>query len=441
MSIPTIWKLSSATKFAGDSAPVSPDDVDDTDRDILIAAFVDRAIPAPVGSTPHTLVKSLIQLDAWLLCHCRGDDLAKAPVLYPQRVPVSPSRPLTLVRNHARGLHNPLCPFARDPSGEGSGVTLAKIDKSDALGVLGLTGRDEDREPLGNGSVQQDSTRASPVPTLARVLFTLLEAAGCDRLSFPQRALGKDADRVATATKGRYMDKQKGLKAENHIASRLTGFAGVATRVTQAWRDEWSKTKLDPHGLVMGLCDFEERPDGSKWLLSPFANGGTREEWEVKGRVRLPGAGTSGPYVAMGLVGIVAGTKSPAILQAYLHPAYGYNDLTLVDSDLERRTLAILCSRMDAMRKQGRPYTVIKHYTDIVRSPTERYRPDFSVVVGSKTTYIETMGYTDAEYVDRKTRTHAMMGASHALVLHMPGENDDALQTTLDRLVGFKPDL
>jgi len=144
------------------------------------------------------------------------------------------------------------------------------------------------------------------------------------------------------------------------------------------------------------------------------------------------------PYLAACLVGRATPDGPVEVLKAYLHPCAGPGHLMLVDSDLERRTLAQLL-RLQAwlLRQRGIQVAIEKPLFDIgyAAEPAadtvddgkgksrpegdeearEPCLPDFLLWArpaprgGHEAVIVETMGYADVPYRERKARTHALM--------------------------------
>ena len=421
-------------RFVPGAKPLPRASLSPSDVEVLSAAFVYQEQTAEVGSLAHTILDELVKKVCWLLCTCKGDELSLAPILSIARKH-SAVRPLTLVRNSRRGLHDVACRFHRLP-GAAQGHSLAEREAVVALGVLRSTDGSTASGAKRKGST--GTSKSTSTPRLARVLFTLLERAGLNRVLASSRSISRDATKLMDAAQGLWMDKEKTVAATGFIGPNLYRLDQIARRVEGA--SNWPRS-LSPHGFVIGLCDRELDVGGSTHLIDPFDRAAPPHSWEVKGRVRLPGPGTIGPYLAIGLVAKVAGKESAEIVQAYVHPAYDFESLLLVDSDLERQTLAILIERQADMKERKNPYSIIKPYVDLIEPESNTpYRPDFVVKAGSREIAVETMGYVDEEYVARKSRMHEVMRSRYDEVIeHRPGINDDDLRAKIEGFVGYKP--
>ncbi|OOW87341.1 hypothetical protein Xvtf_14925 [Xanthomonas campestris pv. vitistrifoliae] len=135
----------------------------------------------------------------------------------------------------------------------------------------------------------------------------------------------------------------------------------------------------------------------------------------------------------------MAGKQTAEIVQAYVHPAYDFGSLLLVDSDLERQTLALIAERQAEMKQRKNPYSIIKPYVDLTEPKSKiSYRPDFVINSRGREMAVETMGYVDEEYLARKSRMHKVMRKCYVNVIeHRPGINDDDVREQIERFVGF----
>jgi hypothetical protein len=132
------------------------------------------------------------------------------------------------------------------------------------------------------------------------------------------------------------------------------------------------------------------------------------------------------PYLAACVVGRAAADAPVEVLKAYLHPCVSAGHLMLVDSDLERRTLAVLVQLQTWLReKKALRITIKKPVFDLPEIPggllledsesSAPCIPDFVVQAtdvtagGSEKLIVETMGYADHVYRERKVRTHTPM--------------------------------
>lgn len=124
----------------------------------------------------------------------------------------------------------------------------------------------------------------------------------------------------------------------------------------------------------------------------------------------------SPPYLVIGLVTKDNPESDEAIVaRAYAHPCVDWSRLTLVDSQLERETLDIIINCRDWISERfGIAMTITKPLFDVgppveTSGPRELCLPDFVIEpigqgVTHPTVVVETMGYSDVDYRDRKKR-------------------------------------
>ena len=399
-------------------------------REQLIAEFESDEGSAPKGSPAHQILASLHSRHMWLLCGCNGDHEASAPILYVQ-ITRSSKRPLMIVRNYSRALHNPACPFSRIRKVRGHSLAARTLTTASAI----LGNPKAVTASAGTSKVRLGTSRSSTTPSLANVLFSVLEKAGCNRILGSSRSVTRDTEAIRNALRSFHMDNRSTIGAADYFGTNLYQFEKISERVKAASAlRSWPST-LRPQGFVIGLCDIQ-RSQKRSWLVTPSGRNSAQERWEVTGHLRLPGPDTPGPKLAIGLIAIPSPGRNPEIVQAYAHPANSLAEFMLVDSELERQTLAILTEHSIEMKQRGKPFSVIKPYLDITGAVSGvSYRPDFVVTVGSKSVYVETMGYTDDEYCERKSRMHSAMERDHPVIPHTPGNDDDEFRARIDHFI------
>jgi len=96
-----------------------------------------------------------------------------------------------------------------------------------------------------------------------------------------------------------------------------------------------------PHGMLIERVELKSVTS----TLSPLKG----QPATVSGRVYLPGARTKGVALAIVLVTVDNKTGKGTMSRAYIHPAWNYKSLFLVDSGLERKTLDLLMQTLHAM--------------------------------------------------------------------------------------------
>jgi hypothetical protein len=158
-------------------------------------------------------------------------------------------------------------------------------------------------------------------------------------------------------------------------------------------------------------------------------------ETEGHGRIRADDARRP-PYLACCLVAAPEEGQPPELLRAYVHPVVSRSHLMLVDSDCERQTLReLLGVRRWLQGKKGLHVSIERPLFDsgqeaVDDSPGASSRPpcipDFVVRATAPDgrcagAIVETMGYADARYRERKDQLHPVM----AEALHLPVVSHD----------------
>jgi hypothetical protein len=364
----------------------------------LVAAFCDGTEDEEVFERAIEAMRDVLFADQWYLCRCKGDPHTDSPILYARstKKKAGTADRWTLVRG--RGKHELDCPFIRTAKGKGVVSERVVRESSKYLGVLLGSKIKKNRGAKGAGQTVTVTPGASRVPTLARVLFTLFRDAGLQRTSQTARILTDDEEQLAKAIGAAYI--APGIRAEKYIAYGFSELENVSAHVI-ANASKWPAGHI-AHGMIIERVELKPAPAPTN-VLSPLKG----KSQEIAGRVYRPGAGTKGVAIAIVLVTVDAKTGIPAMSRAYIHPAHDYKSLLLVDSDLERKTLQLLTQTLSGMEGD---FSIAKPLFDdgMAGKPV---RPDFVVERGIKKIVVETMGYQDAVYRQRKVGTHQVMKA------------------------------
>jgi hypothetical protein len=205
------------------------------------------------------------------------------------------------------------------------------------------------------------------------------------------------------------IDIARGVPLSQWLALSLRELQSLKKRIG-AERADWDGAR--PHGIF--VCTFDKIENG--WLIPgkseipPIKIEGTLSIFGERNDAFSP------PYLVIGLVTKDAPEIDEAVVaRAYAHPCVDWSRLTLVDSQLERETLDIILSCRDWISERfGIAMTITKPLFDVgqpveVSGPRELCLPDFVVHatgqgVNHPTIIVETMGYSDDDYRDRKKR-------------------------------------
>ncbi|MGC9272157.1 hypothetical protein, partial [Acidiphilium sp.] len=162
---------------------------------------------------------------------------------------------------------------------------------------------------------------------------------------------------------------------------------------------------------------------------------------EIEGHGRIQdGAARRPPYLVAALVARPDKDSPAAILRAYAHPVASRSHLLLLDSDNERLTLRNLIDLQGWLAKARNVLMTIEKPQFDLGPEFDPTAPDASAdarppiipdfVVRAKaasgaaaTVIVETMGYDDDRYLDRKRMVHPLMRAALGgapIILHHP---------------------
>jgi hypothetical protein len=426
---PLLSSLTAIEKFNHAAKPTQLHALPDDEAQALARVF-GKARKGPATEAERTqaalVLQNLISLGAWLACSCvTGAD--GPPVMYPRRGGTGTA---TLVRNHDRPAHAESCPFFRLPADRTESPSLLPRESMTGgfglLKVVKVTGEPKDKPPGPTVSTLRACKR---VPTLARILFTVLERAKLNVIasSGPQNINAQYAA-LKRALAQFHFDAKRTIPLADFTETftQLKDYTRLIARISKDHR-QWPSPLL-PHGFLIGVChDIDKHSlvlrDGNKLPIA--------------GRLVKPGENTPGPYMCIVLVGRRSPEESFEALRAYVHPVESSANLMLVDSDLERQTLEFLRRQQWYQSTQiGEPFTIVKPLTDIaVKAGAQTVRPDFILKYASYDLVVETMGYTDEAYLSRKTVTHALMSEIGAVMKHDGiGDDDEAFKQAWKQL-------
>lgn len=401
-----------------------------------IAAFFRREEQS-ANDTSQTvaMLQSMQDKRQWLACGCGGALGAASAILFPRALPRGVHRKATLVPNYDRGSHRSDCALGR-----------ARIDATDAPAIrerpalAGGLGILRAKSTLGGNRSGTRQTGVAPVkrqrstPSLATVLFTLFEQAGFNVLTARQQSDTDAKNHLRTVMGRLFLDGVGKRPVRDWCELSFATASRLQRRIDQ--EDDASWGKLRPQGFVMDRVRDYRSKAGSHVLTNLYG-----DQLCFDGRLYVPGEETPGPWMAIGVMCRDSETGLVAVQRTYLHPLRGDNDFYLVDSDLERHTAALLAVHLAKMQLAGKPYRVIKPLLDLSVPGGEHgsARPDF-IVSNCKgdNLVVETMGYDDPDYLERKALTHQRMRLLPgviALVEHRKG-TDHALRGRLTLHLG-----
>lgn len=382
----------------------------------------------------------------WILCDCRGDTGAERP---PALVPVS----ATHIRRHTNVCwppHAPDCDFFREP--EEQKRTTASFRPGDRPPSL-IAGYAA--EPPAYRVHLSGVSHAEERSPLARLLLELVAAAGLQRV-MPGWQPG-DLKRQYRAL--RQAAKQIALTDTVHLGSCLETYApkyeAFRQRIEGVRESAFRKSR--PHGVfITAAKSISEGQIEAMDGISIPVMGRLSIFGEIEGHGRIQDAGARRPpYLVAALVARLDKDSPAAILRAYAHPVASRAHLLLLDSDNERATLRkLIGTQAWLVRAKNVLMTIEKPQFDLgedcdpealdtgvdARPPII---PDFIVRAKAAnglegTVIVETMGYDDARYLERKRHVHPLMRAvlnDAPIVLHHPQMKGSAAETEFNRIL------
>ena len=352
----------------------------------------------------------------WFVCDCRPD--APCP---PVLVPVAQ----THIRRHQDAhwpAHAEACDFFRDPAEQRD---LLQTYTPAALERPLRLARAFDTAPVALEQTLRPISHGTSRPGLARLLVRLVTVAGFQHIPADWRPPLLVDQVKALWQAARRIELDPGVFLPAFLCTSPGRLPELVERIAAAPATRFVRNR--PHGILIARLAAV-----GPGMIEPVAGAPI----PVRGRVAVFGDRAKGvpetktkrsaraPYLAACLVGRAAADSPVEVLSAYAHPCAGAQHLMLVDSDLERRTFQQLRGLQSwLLHKRGIRVVVDKPLLDLGPSPTEGDTgssrppclPDFVLRArpvpgdGSAVVIVETMGYADADYRERKLRTHRAM--------------------------------
>jgi hypothetical protein len=344
-------------------------------------------------------------------CDCRPD-ASKPPMLFLITG--------THIRRETDGKgtpHDEGCDFAREPDEQKRLVRSYQRPPDEYR--LNLV-RKFSEAKVGPPSMAAVTTKRSR-PTLAKVLCSLLHEAHLDRFFSTTPLHGNRDQQIGDLLNAaEKFTLAPGRPLKHWLATSLRDYYRLKERLNHSMAT-WKR----PYGLFIETFDrienntlYPKRTD-----LKPL---------HVTGRLTVFGEGEElrrSPYLVIGLLSQPSRkAKSVELLNAYAHPCVAWDRLTLVDSKLERETLALLISCRDWLAKNHNvTFTIEKPQfdkgPDESDNPRELCLPDFLLhpkgeKVARKDIVIETMGFNDTAYRERKLRIRPLFEQIGKLIEH-----------------------
>lgn len=355
--------------------------------------------------------------ELWLQCSCVAGD---TPALNSANLM---SETQTLFLSGFGHSHDPACSMFRVFKGD-EGATRAGTRKtagSKRLNYRDFLPRDESdatiKAPGKPVSAGEDRTRRKRRPRLARLLMTLIEDAGLNTISpvspLPNQAARTWLDALAASAGAQEFIRGRRLSEIVRFQPAM-GEAAQERLMQELERPDahWPAGKARVFYQIF-MSDLVSREHVT------FAwNGGERRFVPEKG-VSINGESQEGmrpPYWV--ILAFKRGAEGDLICsEGYAHALFRRTCPVPVDSGLERQTLEGIAEVATWLKGKAGDLTLVKPLFDIevnVEGEKGFVLPDFIIQARKpdgreQAVVIETMGYTDDEYCERKAEQHKGM--------------------------------
>lgn len=385
-----------------------------------------------------TLVQNARIGHRWIACGCLGAGKAP-PILTPAYLSEAETYYLRRLTSTKRPEHRTDCPFFRDQAT--NRITEVRSQNTPTDPPSGffevLRPAPEKLAQRPEDDSLDDRTRNASTPRLARLLWRLLDSAGCNTIA----PLGMGYEwsiREEFASLGRAAAKIEIAPGVELARAFWTHARPLETNTVygtlRALAPKWPKTHA-PQGFVALYAKTIKGneihvPDG--------------EPVNIATRVQSPsirGNHISGPYIVLVVAGEYPEARGYAPLRAYAQPIYNGRMFVPVESDFERKALRAILDTQRVLHARGVDMAISKPLFDSM-TPNGPCRPDFILEARSRmtgelrTVVVEAMGFDSDEYEAAKAVTHPRMAVLGDLVTLDRSEMDqDSASTKLLRIL------
>lgn len=399
----------------------------------------------------------------WILCDCLGPpgEDGRPPAL----IPVAEA----YLRRHVYGdwpAHSPDCDFFKEAAEQRAVTRSYRLSDRVEPVVRGFGG-----DPTTYRVNLSGISHAEDRPPLARLLMRVIHEAGLDKVlpGWDERDLAGQYRMLRRAA--RDIPLTGTIRLARYLETFVPDYEVFRAKIESIPATKFKASR--PHGII--ICAAQEIMAGTIVVndrQSLPVLGRISVFGETEGHGRLQDASSRRPpYLVAALVARPSPDEPAAILRAYAHPVAARSHLLLVDSNYERRTLARLITLQRWLLKTRNILATIEkplfdigiadpddedpgaaeHLPDHGGGNGERGArppviPDFVVRAksasgGLATVIVETMGYDDERYRERKERIHPLMRAAlnaAPIVLHQchyRGSDPDEVDREMGRQV------
>lgn len=371
-----------------------------------------------------TLVQNARVGHRWIACSCLGGDKAP-PILTPAYLSEAETYYLRRLTSTKRPEHRSDCPFFRDQATNRITEVRSSNTPTDPPSAFFevLRPAPEKLAQRPEDDSLDDRTRNASTPRLARLLWRLLNSAGCNEIaplitghewSIKEEfaALGRAAGKIEIAP---------GMELARAFWTHPRPLeAGAVYGTLRALAPKWPKTHA-PQGFV---ALYAHAIKGNEIHVP------SGETVTIATRVQSPsirGNRIAGPYIVLVVAGEYPEAHGFAPLRAYAQPIYNGRMFVPVESDFERKTLKALLAVQHQLHVSGVDVAIGKPLFDTM-TPHGPCRPDFMLEARSRVTgelrtlVVEAMGFDNADYEAAKAKTHPRMRTLGEMVTVEPSE-------------------
>lgn len=362
----------------------------------------------------------------WLQCCCVSDE---TPALSSANL-----KGETLYLSSFGHSHEPECPMYRVFEGDDDTTRAGTRKKSGStkLDYIDFLPKDQSGSSIKSTPSpvlsRQNRTCRKNRPRLARLLLTLIEDSGLNTLTpispLPKKTSKEWLDILDNLAKNKYF-------VGNRQLSDIMVFNPVMTKANREsfMHQLESSNAIWPKGKDKVFYQvFMSEKVTRNYAQFTWKKG--KIQYEPKQGISINGesqVGNRGPYWVI-LAYRRSATGELICSEGYAHALFRFNCPVPVDSNLERKTLESIAEVAGWLKGKAGELTLVKPLFDIevdVEGEKGFVLPDFIIKARmadgqERTVVVETMGYTDNEYCERKTEQHKGMRILGALQTDPP---------------------
>jgi len=415
----------------------------------LIRWYTGRGDAADEGQSVQ-MVRSVKQQKRWIACDCIGE-VGQPPLLAPAYLEMASTYYLRRLTGHGRPEHHADCPFFR-PSFD---YQLPPTN-NEPKPLRPVEGFLDSLQPLGANLAQRPDETSIPagakprgVPRLARILWTLIEAAGLNSLTpdkvAVQRSILQEFRKLRKGCEGEMLAPKKLLIDHLWTHSRDLLSGKVAERI-EASKASWPPDHKPQAYLIVFARSVSRHSidtvDGAVHVHEEVDQIEIATPVDVEGAIGRADQKAGGPYLVIMAVGepLEGGPIQP--VRAFAQPIISGHYFVPVSRPEERDMFACLRACQARLLREGRGLSIKRPLFDL-GTPIGPVRPDYVMRTGERTPrtqiFIQLVDEDADDSQQKKHNQSVTRMASLGYVIEVPltaAQNGEAIYEAIRNATG-----